>query len=531
MFNSKRKKKEAILSTYYQVKKGPFYFNSISQYFLKHDHKESLQVISDKTYQDLDLDEVFMYIDRTSSNVGQQYLYNAFRTIPSDNKRSQRFENLITQLNKNTRLKKLVVLSLARLQDQDAYYIASLFQVDHLTKPKWFWIVPLLSAGSIFSILLSFVFPQFLLLLLLFLTVNFIIHYWNRLRFNQYSGAILQLLILKEVASKFIKWPNLIDNISEMKRAVKTIRNIGFQLSIFKLEAKLQSDIGQMIEFLVDIVKALFLIEPLLFYDVLKKFDSRRREIHRLYQLIGELDVALSIDALRKDLPYYTLPGLVHEANQITAKDLYHPLLQNSVANSIDNQGKSILLSGSNMSGKTTFIRTIGINALVAQTINTCFATELSLPRLKIFSAIRISDDIMNSKSYYFEEMLTIKEMLDESRSGNQNLFLLDEMFKGTNTIERVAAGKAVLSYLSDEKNIVFISTHDLELAAYLKNSFHLYHFSEVIQDQEIKFDYKLKSGQLKTTNAIKILELNHYPTSIITEAKKLSDDLRKIKE
>jgi len=531
MFNSKRKKKEAILSDYSKIKKGAFYFNSISQYFVKIDHKDVFQVISDKTYQDLDLDEVFMYIDRTSSRVGQQFLYNAFRTIPSDNKRSQRFENLITRLNENELLKETVIFSLARLQNQDAYYIASLFQEKHLEKPKWFWVVPLLSAGSIFSILLSFVIPQFILLLLLFLVVNFIIHYWNRFKFNQYSGAILQLIILKDVARKIMKWPILLDDVGDMKRAIKTIQNIGFQLSVFKLEAKLQSEIGQMIEFLIDIVKAIFLIEPLLFYNVLKKFESKRKEIHEIYQLIGELDVALSIDALRKDLPYYALPGIVNEANQLKSKELYHPLLPNAVANSINNEGKSILLSGSNMSGKTTFIRTIGINAIVSQTINTCFAKELSLPRLKIFSAIRISDDIMNSKSYYFEEMLTIKEMLAESRSGNQNLFLLDEMFKGTNTIERIAAGKSVLSYLSEEKNIVFISTHDLELAAYLKGSFHLYHFSEVIQDQEINFDYKIKPGQLKTTNAIKILELNQYPTSIITEAKKLSDDLRKNKE
>ena len=182
------------------------------------------------------------------------------------------------------------------------------------------------------------------------------------------------------------------------------------------------------------------------------------------------------------------------------------------------------------MSGKTTFIRTIGINAVVAQTLNTCFAREFTLPRLKVHSAIRISDDIMNDKSYYFEEVLTIKMMLAESRSGIQNLFLLDEMFKGTNTVERIAAAKSVLTYLGKEENIVFISTHDLELAGYLKGKYDLYHFTEVVENNNILFDYRIKAGQLKTTNAIRILELNKYPSEVIEESKKLANQIKKIK-
>lgn len=182
------------------------------------------------------------------------------------------------------------------------------------------------------------------------------------------------------------------------------------------------------------------------------------------------------------------------------------------------------------MSGKTTFIRTAGINAILAQTINTCFARELIMPPLKIHSAIRIADDLMNDKSYYFEEVLTIKNMVEASRSGFQNLFLLDEMFKGTNTVERIAAGSSVLTYLNNEDNFVFISTHDLELTEYLKEGFDLYHFTEVVENESIFFDYKLKAGHLETTNAIRILELNKYPIEIIAEAKQLAEHISKIK-
>jgi len=100
---------------------------------------------------------------------------------------------------------------------------------------------------------------------------------------------------------------------------------------------------------------------------------------------------------------------------------------------------------------------------------------------------------------------------------------LLDEIFKGTNTIERISAGKAVLSYLAKGANTVFVSTHDIELCDLLAEEYDLYHFSEKVSDKTIDFDYKLKNGKLKNRNAIKILQVNDYPRSLIEEAIALS--------
>jgi len=178
------------------------------------------------------------------------------------------------------------------------------------------------------------------------------------------------------------------------------------------------------------------------------------------------------------------------------------------------------------MSGKTSFIRTIGLNIITGLTINTCFAKSLTFPLLNVFSAIRISDDLMNDKSYYFEEVLRIKEMTLESRNGQRNLFLLDEIYKGTNTVERISAGKAVLSYLTTNNNIVLVSTHDIELADMLSEEYELYHFSEILNEKTIGFDYKLKEGKLLNRNAIRILEINDYPKEVINEAMEISKEL-----
>jgi len=178
------------------------------------------------------------------------------------------------------------------------------------------------------------------------------------------------------------------------------------------------------------------------------------------------------------------------------------------------------------MSGKTSFIRTIGINTLCGLTINTCFAEKMTIPRVRIFSAIRISDDLLNDKSYYFEEVLTIKDMIDNSVNGKPNLFLLDEIFKGTNTIERISAGKAVLSLLAKWNNIVFVSTHDIELTDLLQQEYELFHFSELVNENNVDFDYKLKEGKLLNRNAIRILQINNYPNDLIDEAIALSKTL-----
>jgi DNA mismatch repair ATPase MutS len=140
---------------------------------------------------------------------------------------------------------------------------------------------------------------------------------------------------------------------------------------------------------------------------------------------------------------------------------------------------------------------------------------------MKVYSSIRITDDLLEDTSYYLKEVLTIKELIEASNDKNPCLFVLDEIFKGTNTIERISGGKAILSFLNKINHIVLVSTHDIELTDLLvKDNYELFHFSELIENEKLIFDHKLKEGKLKTRNAIKILELYKYPAEIITDAR-----------
>lgn len=121
------------------------------------------------------------------------------------------------------------------------------------------------------------------------------------------------------------------------------------------------------------------------------------------------MDAIVSIASLRKGLSNYCIPEIIDGQKKLV-QEIYHPLIENCGKKQPESKPKSILLTGSNMSGKTSFIRTIAINVITGLTINTCFAVHFSLPRMRVFSAIRISDDLMNDRSYYFEEVMTIKK-------------------------------------------------------------------------------------------------------------------------
>ena len=183
------------------------------------------------------------------------------------------------------------------------------------------------------------------------------------------------------------------------------------------------------------------------------------------------------------------------------------------------------------MSGKTTFIRAVGINVLLAQSIATTLTEKYTAPILKIATSIRISDDVSESQSYYLAEVDSINELLKNSENENgQFLFIIDEIFKGTNTIERVGSAKAILEFLNQKNHLVMVSTHDLELTQFLQNGFVLYHFQEQIENEELFFDYKLKQGILQQRNAIRILELAKFPPEVIREAERVSQILEEEK-
>jgi len=177
------------------------------------------------------------------------------------------------------------------------------------------------------------------------------------------------------------------------------------------------------------------------------------------------------------------------------------------------------------MSGKTTFIKTLGVNFILAQTLNFCLAEKMSIPKLIVKTSIKRNEELEDGKSYFFVEIEAIKYFIDLAQGNNNYLYLIDEIFRGTNTVERLASSTAVLKHLA-VNNRVFVTTHDIELQEMLQNTFMMYQFSEQVEDGKFFFNYKIHHGPCTSGNAIKLLEIMNYPKSVVEEANSIVKNL-----
>ncbi len=520
-FRRKKKILENLESSFGRVKTEGFNFDLIKRYYQHKEDKDAFQVLSDQTCDDLDFDLFFSFADRTSSKIGQQYLYDRMRTIESSPEAIELQEKAIKQLLDKPEERLKIQYQLQQLNHDQAYYIVDLFQQELDEKPKWYFLIPLLSFTSFLSLILSFFNSNFLILLMSVFSINLFIHYALKRKTNLFINSIPPLLSLGTIAKNLTKFPFLKVMDSEIAHSISVTASIRRKMSFFKLEQKVDSEMEAAYWYLLELIKITFLLEPLLLFSSLDVLKNKSKEIEQTFRFVGEVDTLVSIASLRYGLKEYCIPTISNEVQQLQFKDLMHPLIPDCVSNSITIE-KSVLLTGSNMSGKTTFIRSIGLNYISGSTLNTCFATSAKLPLAKLYSVMRIEDDLMSSSSYFFREVDEIKNIIDKTAENGRSIILLDELFKGTNTVERIASAVAILSFLSKRNCQVFVTTHDMELTTLLKQEYALFHFSELIKDTTISFDYKLKTGTPERGNAIRILEINGFPMEIVRHAQAL---------
>jgi hypothetical protein len=520
----KKKRFKKLKATLYKnwgtQKKNPYYnFFVIGKYFENNAHKkEAYHIVSEKSKIDLDINEIFKFIDRTSSKIGQQYLYFKIRTIGSIDA-LLKFDAFTTRFQQDKDASISCQLELSKLNQTSSYYLEELINGKQVQKPKNLWIVKLLTSAAIASIVLSFFFPITIIFLVPLFAVNSVFHYQNKGNVTYYLQGIRQLSKSLKVTKKLSKQPIVVAHFKDFS-FIKEIDSIMFKSEFVAFEKNINNSWLFPIWLLIELIKIVFNIEYLVFYSFLDALTKEKKSIERMFLCIGEIDVAIAIASLKSGGLEICTPSF-NTSNRLNVSAIYHPLIKNCITNNVDLSDKSMLLTGSNMSGKSTFIRTVALNSILAQTLHISFSASYSAPFYKIYTAIRISDDLLEDTSYYLQEVLAIKELIDASIDKNPCLFVLDEIFKGTNTIERISGGKAILSYLNSEKNTVLVATHDIELTALLeKENYKLYHFSEVIENNNLFFNHTIKEGKLTTRNAIRILDLYQYPSEIIKAAK-----------
>jgi len=494
--------------------------DSIENYFLNTitESDDKLQLISDKIAVDLYLNDVFKLVDRTTSRIGQQFLYARLRTIDKNTDALLAQDAFADLMASDEHLRLDTQVTLLKLQKNDSYYFQDLIYAKKIDRPPFMPLVYLLTFLNLAFLIAGIFIPVFLLAFGVVFIINSGIHYWNKNNVSVHTSSLGEFLKAFETAKKLNADLKIATHFPKTDALLKELTPLKRKMIGVKLDNMAEGDAAVIGFMLFELLKIAFNIEIISFYSIIDSLRARKESLKELFKFIGVVDTGISIASFRDSLDEYCKPVFSIE-NGMHTKGIKHPLIENCVSNDLSLDHKNLLLTGSNMSGKTTFIRSVGVNMILGQTLRTCLATEFSMPYAKIFSSITIADSLLEEKSYYFEEMRIIKEFIQESTSTSPCFFILDEIFKGTNTIERVSAGKAILAYLAENNNLVFVSTHDTELNELLKPGYDHYHFSETIAEQELVFDHKIKKGPLKTRNAIRILEINDYPATIIADA------------
>ncbi|HEY8930968.1 MAG TPA: hypothetical protein VIM55_17320 [Mucilaginibacter sp.] len=483
---------------------------------------------------DLDLNNIFNYIDRTNSKPGKQYLYKRLFTPDTNFEDLLKFDKKIDTVNMPRPDQERIELELSKLNSPDAYYLAELFLKEHELL-----LVPLMgiyirfSGIAIIGLLISlFIVPYIacFIILIALIAGNIVLHYGVRNKISSYTRSLPQLIILHDVAKRLSKKLNT-ENAEQLRISLNQLSGLNRTLKLTNFESKIAGNPDNFSFAVYKFIKMLFLLEPLMFISSVKRINKYRADIKVLYEFVAEIDMLIAIQSVRIGLPQWSKPVFYTENMKMDLTDMYHPLIYNCVPNSISTRtDEGVLITGSNMSGKTTFIRSIAINALLAQTIYTTCTTAYKAPLLRIQTSIRTTDDLGEHKSYFQAEALSILDIINQSGADQpvKSLIIIDEIFRGTNTIERVAASKSVLTYLTDNKNFVFVSTHDLELAELLDSDYAVYSFEESRSDSRLVFDYKMKTGVLKNQNGIAILETIGYPETVVEEAYIVSEEMKR---
>ena len=490
-------------------------------------------VIDDITWNDLDMEAVFERIDSCKSAVGEEYLYFLLHS-ESIGKEGEEFDKLVSNLSGDERTRTDLLFSLNRLGYIKEY--SPFDYLDNLTVHKGGIPVRHIIFDLLFIPLIALLFYRALwggIGIFLLLVINILLYFKDK---NALGGLFESLGFIVRLSRESlnlinsnIKLPSeYMAQISENTRFLKRLKNRGIYLAASGQGA----NGGSPVEIILTYLNMVFHFDLIEYDLMLKDLSGKKNLLENMLLLFGRLDSAISVADFRTSMgDNWCKPEFIDYVKgdetkvKLSIKDGIHPLVDNYVPSSIDAK-RGILLTGSNASGKSTFLRMVAINSILAQTIYTVCAREYVSPVFNIFSSIALKDDLRSKESYFIVEINSLKRILDSDISEAPVLCFIDEVLRGTNTVERISASNAILRYFASENILAFAATHDGELADLLSDVMDNYHFGENVSDQDVSFDYKIKSGKADTRNAIRLLKSYGYPEAIVNESEKMAQIL-----
>lgn len=497
--------------------------------------------VDDITWNDLEMDLIYQRMNHTRSAMGQEYLYALLRRPQQDSDALEEREDLIAFFQEQESQRLDLQMQLDRIGRPDRFSVYSyLSNVKNLKKESSvLHIVQMLALFA--SVALCLVWPSQLILVAIVIAIfNMISYYQRKAEMDKYYLLLAYIVKMVHFAREVsqLKIPRLQPYFDVLRSKAKLFDHFcrGSWLVIGGSDMQ-----GDLWDTLMNYIRLLTHIDIIKFQSMSREAIQLEGDLLEMYQTIGFLDSMVAVASYREMMEDYCVPQLTQTGvsgqgkgtekkntskqgksgnkGYLKAKQLYHPLISDPVKNDIDAE-RSVLLTGSNASGKSTFIKTVAINAILAQTVMTVLADSYETSYFRIYSSMALRDDIMSSESYYIVEIKSLKRIVDESqREGAPVLCFIDEVLRGTNTVERIAASSQILAMLAGTHSLCFAATHDIELTKMLEKFYDNYHFEEQVKGKDVIFDYRLRQGKALTRNAIKLLGMIGYQEDLIRRA------------
>jgi len=494
----------------------------IPGYFQRHQNEGQLD---DITWNDLSMDDVFKRMNYTHSATGEEYLYYMLRSVNQKKEKLDHFEELVKWFTDHADERVDIQFLMSELGYTGKFSLYDYIEnLDYLGERSNFK-EHLCNALYIPLIILIPFHVSLALIAIACLSI------WRMVSYFKEKSVIESYIVSFAYIARLIQTADAVcklqlscceNEISEINNCLNTLKGIS---SGFYWVAAIGGPKtgGNPLEILMDYARMVFHVDLIIFNRMLKKLRLNLEQTDTLISSLCLLEAAISVGYFRASLKNgWCVPELDEECT-IKVTEGYHPLLEEPVKNSIQ-ASKGVLLTGSNASGKSTFLKMIAINAVLAQTIHTCTAGNYKSSIWAIYSSMALRDDIGSGESYYIVEIKALKRILDAQKSGERVLCFVDEVLRGTNTVERIAASTQILKSLGEGNVLCFAATHDIELTELLKNEYDNYHFEEEIKDGDISFQYRLLSGKATTRNAIRLLEIMGYSPLVTKQAMKRAE-------
>lgn len=500
-------------------------FEAITRYFAyKQKKAPEAFYIDDITWNDLDMDSIFCMLNNTESSIGEGYLYYLLRHPEFAEETLKERETLYQYFASHTgEREKLQLLyrDIGRTRKVAIMdYIERLDNVRSESNLKHYGLIVLYLIGIVMMVMQNW---AGIGVFTLALCVGIATYNHRKAEIEPYIITFSYILKMLNNADKLCKvqTPVLAPYIERVREAKMKFRS--FRAGSIILVAD-QSIGGSMMDSLLDYVRILFHVDLIKFNSMKEKMRTHYEYVEHIMDQMGFIESAIAVASFRESLPFYCLPKW-REGKEayICVKDGYHPLIAEPVANSFE-ETRCALITGSNASGKSTFLKMTAINALLSQTIHTSIASFYESSFYRIYSSMALRDSLETKESYYIVEIKSLKRILTAGKEEIPILCFVDEVLRGTNTVERIAASSQILLSLAKPHIMCFAATHDIELTHLLEKAYHNYHFEEDMVDDDIIFNYILKNGRATSRNAIKLLGIIGYDKEIIEKAGKTAD-------